>query len=115
MAEEDLLNQKTLNNLLGLDESGQFLADMIEVFHQDMQRNLEQASQAAENGDVEAFRKACHAIKNAADCIGATRLRHYAHQLMDEEALSGPQSMPIQTAILQRHYREVSEALNSRS
>lgn len=113
MAEENLLNPETLNNLLGLDPSGQFLADMIDVFHQDMQRNLSHATQAAENGDIAEFRKACHAIKNAADCIGAIRLRQYAHQLMADNSITGKQSMHIQLAVLQRHYREVSEALTS--
>ncbi len=111
MAEEPLLKPETLRGLLDLDPSGQFLQDMVQVFHQDMGRNLEQAGQAAENGDIAEFRKACHAIKNAADCIGASQLRQYAHQLMADDSITGKQSMHIQLAILQRHYREVSDVL----
>ncbi len=111
MCEDEILRQKTLDNLLELDTSGHFLHEMVKVFYQDMERNLSHAQDAVEQGNGKAFRKACHAIKNAADCIGAMQLRQHAHQLMTMNGLSGKQALQAQLDLLQTHYQRAREAL----
>ena len=102
------LSDEILDSLRELDPTGHFLRDMVQVFHQDMARNLLEAEQACRENDADSFHRACHAIKNAADCIGAQCLRQYAHALMEQGDAA---SLQRQLHRLRQLYQEATAAL----
>ena len=82
MTPTDLLDLKTLQNLVELDDGGHgLLAEMIDIFRQDTPRRIRDIVEAAAKGDAEELSRTGHALKGGAGALGAKALRLLAADL----------------------------------
>ena len=82
MTPPDLLDLKTLQNLVELDDGGHgLLAEMIDIFRQDTPRRIRDIVEAAAKGDAEELSRSGHALKGGAGALGAKALRLLAADL----------------------------------
>lgn len=82
MTPSDLLDLKTLQNLVELDDGGHgLLTEMIEIFRQDTPRRIRDILAAVAHGDAEELARAGHALKGGAGALGANALRLLAADL----------------------------------
>ena len=69
-AEETVLDKRRLDMLRRLDESGSFLAELIEDFLVDGRETIARLQAAVEAGDARAFRDQAHALRSSAAHVG---------------------------------------------
>lgn len=80
MADNTDLNEAALARLVRLG-GDKFLREMIDLFLGYVPQRVEDACAGQKTGDIEAMRRAAHAIKSSAANLGAVRLQKVAEQL----------------------------------
>lgn len=53
---------------------------LVETFLTDTQTRIRSISEALQQGDADAFRRACHSLKGSASNLGLTELEHFARR-----------------------------------
>ena len=82
MTPPDLLDLKTLQNLVELDDGGHgLLSEMIGIFRQDTPRRIRDILDAAAKGDAEELSRTAHALKGGSGALGAKAMRYLAADL----------------------------------
>ena len=88
------LDERVLAELRECERPGEssFVAHLIEIFLEDLNRRLAEIRDALSEGDAERIRRAAHALKGASGELGAARLRELCSRLeaqITQESLDG--------------------------
>ena len=104
-----VLDHAVLENLRGLQEPDEpdLLAELVEVFGQDVPPRLETLREALQDGDAGAIERAAHTLKGSAGNLGVARMAETA-RLLEESGRSG--DLSAVPALLQRLDADFEEA-----
>ena len=109
---EAVIDQATFDGLVDL-VGADFIGELAQTFFEEAPGLLAEMSQALDEGDAGAFRRAAHSLKSNGDSFGAVRLTSLARELetmgrdgrLDE---AGPKLPQLEAA-----YEEAAEALKA--
>jgi HPt (histidine-containing phosphotransfer) domain-containing protein len=109
---EAIIDQATFDNLTQL-VGDDFIGELVATFFEETPGLLAEMSQASDDGDAEAFRRAAHSMKSNSASFGAMQLASLARELefmgrdglLDEAALKMPE--------LEAAYEQAAEALKA--
>ncbi len=85
-----VLDHAVLESLRGLQEEGEpdLLAELVEVFEQDVLPRLAALREALQNGDAGAIERTAHTLKGSAGNLGVARMAETA-RLLEESGRAG--------------------------
>jgi two-component system, sensor histidine kinase and response regulator len=104
-----VLDHAILQGLRGLQEEGEpdLLAELVEVFEQDVPPRLETLREAVENGAAGTVERTAHTLKGSAGNLGAAKMAETARLLQDAGRAGDLSAVP---ALLQRLDADFEEA-----
>ena len=107
--DQAVLDQAVLEGLRGLQEPGEpeLLAELVEVFEQDVPPRLAALREGLEEGDAGTIERTAHTLKGGVGNLGAARMAETARLLEEAGRAGGLSDAP---ALLQRLYADFGGA-----
>lgn len=77
----ELINNNALDELRMMDEEGEFLKEIVNLFITDSVNTLDDIKKHCSDGDITAMNKSAHKLKGSSLSIGAQALGEYCFKL----------------------------------
>jgi len=114
MTPSNLLDARTLQNLVDLDDGGHgLLSEMIAIFRDDTPRRIRDILEAVVARDAEGLSQTAHALKGGSGALGAEALRNLAADLESMGRRGSADAGPALTTRLEETFQASLAALEA--
>lgn len=107
----ELINNNALDELRMMDEEGEFLKEIINLFITDSVNTLDDIKNHAASGDIAAMNKSAHKLKGSSLSIGAQALGEFCFKLEKTPSFADDNEKDSSMAELQKLYEDSVEEL----
>ncbi len=107
----ELINNNALDELRMMDEEGDFLKEIVNLFITDSVNTLEDIKKHAASDDIGAMNKSAHKLKGSSLSIGAQALGEYCFKLEKMAAFTNDEEKEQSMKDLQSLYDQSVEEL----
>ncbi len=107
----ELINNNALDELRSMDEEGEFLKEIVNLFITDSVNTLDDIKKHMSAGDFGAVNKSAHKLKGSSLSIGAQALGDYCFKLEKSPGLDNDEQKEQAMTELQSLYDQSVEAL----